>query len=171
MNACRHTEHTTLIALAFASSWEFATALSFRFRDRTLECESYDALVWSTVPIAFSLIPPCHGKSEGKKFSLRMSTEGYLHDFTRDLIKSRLSKTPVTHEVKPIPGHPKLIHRPNVSTASTAVSVNVHSAITNIVVADDLQRIKFGTERRTTLMIKRVPRKYVPQEYSSHVKF
>jgi hypothetical protein len=88
-----------------------------------------------------------------------MSTDLYLHEFVRALIAGHRMEGlgSCMSESGGFAG--KLVHRLTPSTVSTAAS-SMTSANDNLIVVDDIDRLRTGDENRTTIMIKRVPRKY-----------
>lgn len=97
-----------------------------------------------------------------------MSSDLFLHEFVRMLISS------YTHDATVHKGmrgcgkhHGPLLHKLASSTASTAVS-SCASPLDNVILIDDIERMRIGKESRTTLMIKRVPRKYVHSAFSCY---
>jgi hypothetical protein len=109
-----------------------------------------------------SLVGKCVKICENLKIA-QMSTDLYLHEFVRALIAGHKVDTfGWADGAECFTG--KLVHRVFPSTASTAAS-SMASANDNLIVADDIERLRAGDEIRTTIMIKRVPRKYACSGY------
>ena len=124
------------------------------------------------LPVTFPLVPSCHRFGKCVKIcenftESRMSTDLYLHEFVRALIASHQNGKSDWGKEERDTSWVKLLHRGGSSIASTAaVSTASASPRDNLIVVTDIERLRARQESRTTLMIKRVPRKYACYDIS-----
>ena len=92
--------------------------------------------------------------------NLSLSNDSSLHVLVRGLFKQYITPALFRASSETIEALPLRRHCADTNSSSlSSVSVdNVESS--NLVVFDDIARIRGGSELRTTLMIKKVPRKY-----------
>ena len=119
-------------------------------------------------PVALPLVSPGHrfGKCVKICENFTMSTDLYLHEFVRALIATHRMGASEVKYAAPVAQLGKLMHRGGPSVASTTASSNLSTSLKgNLILVSDIEHLRCGDEHRTTLMIKRVPRKYACSVY------
>lgn len=115
------------------------------------------------LPVTLTLVAAGHKKSpEFFCGLLAMGEIGWdMHKYARDLLR-RGSVESTSSSKTVVKCDRTLQHKPSDSSGSTSVPAEPEGGIeANLVQMSDMKGIQDGTEHRTTLMVKKVPRKYV----------
>lgn len=164
MKVCLQIAQIMLMAFAFAESCEWAREAAFRLAALSLTAFLYNMFLRYIIPVSISLIPASHSSRFSDSAEIffvciiryMLSHPHYnLNDISMHCAIRHLMSDFVAQEKSRAFAVVGLKKSSEMSTTSMSTV-----STPNLVEEDDLRRIDEGKETRTTLMIKKVPRKY-----------